>query len=287
MEHWPTTPFLLLLLFLVAFAYVAYALYVRQSRRSEQRVRLFHADQIDNPEAVQEFLKVLVREKVRLRIRLNNRHKSYMSSLLAIDPQALLIDELFPLEGNELIRESTSVEVDFFLATIEKQRLHISYGFTSRYLATEQWKGFPALRIAFPERIIRNQKRKYLRISPPVTEPLFITFTLQGQTFTEKIANISAGGARFYTNLGKSMLAPGTRLATIHVEIPATGTITCPAIVRLLYPNEQPVIVEGKQMFNSCGIEFENIEDGLREKIIKYVIATERQALKRLSREFD
>lgn len=285
-EHWPTGGFLIVFSGLLLIGALLYYVYRLQQKERERRLLFLHADQIDNPEDIQRMLDTLIREKVRLRIRLNERRKSYTSSLLSFDSSSLLIDELFPIEGNELIVESQFISVDFMLTTVGRQRVHMSYGFESTYLASQQWKGFPALRISFPTKIIRNQKRKYLRISPPVNEPLYIRYTLDGQEHNEKIVNISASGASFYTALGRSTLAPGIRLDQISIELPGHCMIQCSAIVRNFRLNEQPVVIDGRQVPNYCGIEFVQLSESVREKIVKYVISRERQELKHLSREF-
>ncbi|MCX8044758.1 MAG: flagellar brake protein [Desulfobacterota bacterium] len=247
---------------------------------------LLHADRIDDPDDILLMLKTIMQEKARLKIHCNDRRRTYTSSLLVIDPSTLLIDELFPAEGNERIRESNFITVDFSLRNPEGQRLHLSYSFPSTYVADEQWHGLPAIRIAFPTLITRNQKRSYLRVSPPVNEPLFIRYVVQGREHIDKIVNISASGARFYTNLGKSVLAPGTHLDDVRIDIPNGGSISCSAVVRTLHHNEQPVIINGKQVFFSCGIEFIGLSDAVRDNIVKYALLRERQELKYLTREF-
>lgn len=286
MEHWPTGGFLLVFSALVLISALLYSVYRFQQKKRKRRLLFLHADQIDDPGDIQQMLGTLIREKVRLRVRLNERRKSYISSLLSFDASSLLIDELFPLEGNELIHESHSITVDFMLTSIGRQRIYTSYGFESRHVASQQWKGFPALRISMPSKIIRNQKRKYLRISPPVNEPLYIRYVMQGREQVDKIANISANGASFYTALTRSTLAPGTQLDQIIIELPGHCIIQCPAIVRGFRQNEQPVMIDGRQIPNYCGIEFVHLNESMCDKIVKYVLSRERQELRHLSREF-
>ena len=122
--------------------------------------------------------------------------------------------------------------------------------------------------------------------SPPVNEPLYFECSIGGKKLKEKIANISGGGISFYTNLGKSVFLPGRILSNITISLPGDILIQCSFTVRKHSQNEQPVFIDGIQIFNYCGGEFSNIEETTRDKVIKYVVERERLALKHLSREF-
>lgn len=286
MEHWPTLQFLMLFIVLSLLGAICYRFYLGQTRRREQNFRILHTERIEDPHDVQRMLSLLISEKTRLKIRLNERHRTYTSCLLAVSPPTMLIDELFPTEGNELIRDSRFITIEFMVNAFINQRLHLSYNFTSRFLAAEEWKNFPALRIALPDTITRNQKRRYLRIVPPVKEPLYIHFLVNNQEHNEKIADISAGGASFYTNLGRASLQPGMEIKNILIEIPNYGTIQCDAVVQTHRRNDQPVLVDGKPTVNYCGIEFLGLGNAIRERIVQYVLAKERMELKYINREF-
>jgi c-di-GMP-binding flagellar brake protein YcgR len=286
MEHWPTLEFLKLLLVLLLFFAAGYWLYRLQTMRRERHLHIFSAETIDDNTDIKTLLDTVARQRVRLRIRLNERRRSYSSSLIQIADSSLLIDALFPAEGNELIRDAGFIVVDFVLKGIEQQRLHLPYSFRSVYGQAEDFNGFPALRISFPRSITRNQKRSYLRISPPVNEPLFIEYAIGGRKMKEKIINISGGGLSFYTNQGKSVLSAGKLLDNISVALPADTVIQCSLIIRKLSQNEQPVFIDGIQIFNYCGAEFIELDETTRNKLIKYVVEKERLELRHLSREF-
>jgi len=286
MEHWPTLEFLKLLLALILFFAGGYMLYRYQTIRKEKRLNIFHAEKIDRMSDIRALLDTILQQRVRLMVRLNERRRSYSSSLVAIGPSHLLIDALFPAEGNELIGDAGFIIVDFILRGTQANRLYAPYSFRSTFMHPEEYSGFPALRIGFPESITRNQKRNYLRISPPVNEPLFFECVLAGKKLKEKIINLSGGGVSFYTNHGKSVFLPGRILKEITIGLPGNVAIECSFIVRKLSQNEQPVFIDGTQIFNYCGGEFTDIQETTRDKIIKYVVEQERLALKRLSREF-
>lgn len=286
-EHWPTMGFLKLLVPLAGFFIAAYYLYRLQSRRNEKRVRILHAEKIDHPDDIKTMLGTVMQQKVRLIIRFNNRKRSFASSLLSITPDKLFIDSLFPEEGNELIEYSHFITVEFLIKKPDYDRLNLPYTFRSSFIRPDYFKDYPALLISFPEYIVRNQKRNYLRINPPVKEPLHIQFIIDEKTFKEKIINISGGGVSFYTNLVRSVLWPGRIIDAITIILPDAFVITCSLIIHKNSRNEKPVFIEGKPIYYYCGAEFTGINRETREKIVRYVVERERTELKRLSREFD
>lgn len=284
---WPTVDFLILLIALIFFFAAGYYVYRLQAQRDERKKLLFIADTVDDPADIKMLLEAAAEQKIRLRIKLNGRRRAYASSLLAITPPALLIDALFPEEGNDLIAYCSFIQADFVIKGTEHDRLQIPYTFTSAYVQAEEFNGYPALHILLPEFIMRDQKRKYLRIRPHVAEPLFVDFVIDGSSMREKIDSISGGGVCFYTNLKNSALFSGRAIEAATIELPGYACVKCSIIIRKHRQNEQPVFIEGKPVNFYCGAEFAGLDSAAREKIIHYVVAKERIELKRLSREFE
>jgi len=283
--HWPTGLFEQLLIILVVVFVLAFLLYKLQLffKKSYSVAR---NEKIDNPADIKEILQTVMRQKSRFRVHLNARKRSFNSSLLEIRSRSLVIDSLFPEEGNDLIADSEFLRIDFTVRESDEEGSYIPYTFDTTFVRKILLNNYPALRIDYPEFLKRDQKRKYFRIVPPVNQPLFIDFLLDGKQVTEKIGDISAGGAGFYTNYGKSVLYVGRRLDSLSIALPGHKTINCHAIVHSIAQNENPVLIEGKPFFYSCGIEFGGVERSVHHEIIQYVVEKEREALKRMNRGF-
>jgi c-di-GMP-binding flagellar brake protein YcgR len=104
---------------------------------------------------------------------------------------------------------------------------------------------------------------------------------------TQKIENISAGGVNFFTNLTKAVLWPGKRIEKVLITLPDQSQIKCPIIIKSIYQNNDPIILDGKRYLYSCGAQFLEIDNNVSNNIIKYVLEKERKELKNLHREFE
>ena len=249
---------------------------------ARKKLRGFSSDVIDQPDDIRDLLEEALQQKRQFQIRLNGMGSTFNSSLLEIERSHLLIDTLFPDEGMELIRDSRFISVDFLIHS----RRMTPYRFDAVYLDEENHNGYPALKISMPKTVNKDQKRKYHRVEPPVSNPLFIQFYLENEQFVERVCNISGGGAGFFTNLGKNHLWSGKRLENVSISVPGITTIDCIVVVHTVSQAKNPVLIEGKPYHYYCGAEFLSLDDSTRKKIIRYVLEKEREQLKRLNREF-
>ncbi len=238
---------------------------------------------IKEPSGIYAVLNTVIHHKVRFRVKLNNRGKSFNSSLIKIESSYLIADALFPFEGNSLIRDSKFITVNFIIDEAE----HIPFTFNSAYIQDLNINGYPAIKIAFPDSIERDQKRLYHRVAPSVSEDVYVEFSLDGQCVKEKAANISGGGIGFYTNLGKSVLWAGKKLAHVSLNLNDFSVTVGIVVINIMRQAEYPVLINGKAYYYYCGAEFTDIDENTRNKIIGYVIENERKELKRQNREFE
>ena len=276
--------FLLIISIITCTVFIPYFFKKWLGLRSQQQIKaLLPLAEIKEPSDIHTVLNMVIKQRSRFIIRLNNRGRSFSSILLKIDPQVLLIDSLFPYEGNELIDHSSFISVKFII----KEAKDVPYKFNSTYTASESFKGYPALKISFPEIVKRDQKRLFHRVEPAVNEPVYAKFSMDGNKMTEKIANISGGGVGFYTNLGKSVLWRGREIDRVSITLPDSPVINCLVIIQIVSQTGHPVLIGGKPYYNYCGAEFGNLDENTRNKIVRYVIERERTELKRISREYE
>lgn len=248
-------------------------------------------DFINNPSDIHNMINLAIKEKSRVKIKINNREPSYNTSIIKkesmLNHHTLLMDSLFPPEGNDKIQYSKSVVAEFSIKEMITKNKKIPYSFTANYIDQKEFKNFNALRITFPKEINRGQKREFLRVEPSVNQPLFIKFKINEKIMTQKMENISAGGVNFYTNLTKTVLWPEKRIDKILITLPDHSQVKCPIIIKSIFQNNDPVIIDGKKYYYSCGAQFIGLENNVRDNIIKYVLEKERNELKHLHREFE
>ena len=255
----------------------------KKSIKDQQNGSILPFNILDTTTAIFPVLKAVMDQKSRFKVRLNNKGRFFNSSLIKVDYPYLFIDGLFPFEGNPLIKKSRHITINFTINEIAR----IPYTFRSRYIKDEHISGYDALRIKFPEFIERDQKRYYHRIEPHLNNPAHINFILNKKKIQEKIVNISGGGIGFYTNLGTSDLWCGKKLSSVQLYLKNSPLNTGISIVSIMRLADLPVLISGKLLHYYCGVEFYDIDEKMRSKIIKYVIENERKSLKRLSRSFE
>jgi c-di-GMP-binding flagellar brake protein YcgR len=248
-------------------------------------------DFINNPSDIHNLIDLAINEKTRIKLKINNREPSYNTSIIKkesiLNHHTLQIDSLFPPEGNDKIQHSFKAVAEFIIKGIATENQIIPYSFTTNYIDQKDYENFKSLRITFPKAINRRQKREFLRVEPSVNKPLFIKFKIKDNKMTQKIENISAGGISFFTNLTKTVLWPGKRIEKILITLPDQSQLTCPILIRSIFRNNDPIFIGGKRYSYSCGAQFLEIDNNVRDNIIKYVLEKERNELKHLHREFE
>ena len=248
-------------------------------------------DFINNPSDIHNLINLAIKDKTRIKLKINNREPSYNTSIIKkesiLNNHILLIDSLFPPDGNDKIQYAKSAIAEFSFKGIESKSNLIPYSFTTNYIDQKEYENFKSLRITFPKAINRRQKREFLRVEPSVNKPLFIKFKIKDKKMTQKIENISAGGISFFTNLTKTVLWPGKRIEKILITLPDQSQFTCPILIRSIFQNNDPIFIGGKRYSYSCGAQFLEIDNSVRDNIIKYVLEKERNELKHLHREFE
>ena len=261
-----------------------------QKRQLERNLaRVLDADVLNSFEDIKTILTMAQEQRIPLAVRKNGRGKAFNSFLVKTDysASALLIDNLIPEEGNELMVDSRFVDVEFFFKNTKEKYLNIPYNFHGIYLRRENYQNHPAMRISFPESINRHQRRDYNRVTPSAEEPIEIILKLKNGDATETMANISGGGVGFYTNLDKSVLSPGKKINSASFNLPDGTEITSQLIVRWISKKVPLEIINKKKLHFYCGAEFAELDRALRKKIILYIIEREREELRRISKMFD
>lgn len=271
--------------FIICVLLLSYFIYIKYLER--RRKKLFaHGSKITNPGIIAELLNSVKNSQNRIQLTLGGRGSVFASSILEVHSKHILIDALFPKEGNSLISDSEFIEVGFFARDSETALHVLPYVFTSTYLDTVKTGRYTSFKIALPTEIDRNQKREYMRIDPAATEPIFLTLNMHDAVLIKKIANISAGGLSFYTEKTGDF-SVGQTVENVTFVLPDGSSITCAIAIRNIMRVRPPVVISNKPHYYRCGAEFLNIDRLDRDNILKYVIDTERKELRRNSRGFE
>ncbi|MFC1592171.1 flagellar brake protein [Thermodesulfobacteriota bacterium] len=252
----------------------------RNLRIQKTNYGIIAIDVAEDPKLIQAIFTTAREKRTTLKIRLNNRGQSFSSSLLRVAADHLLIDALFPYEGNELIEHTELIGLEFVL----KIGANVPYRCVATYQSNEFFEGLPAVCIALPTSVKRDQKRNYHRVEPSVKDPVLINFNIDGMNVTEKVVNISGGGIGFYTNLDATVLWSERLIEKVSISLPDPIVVNYLSIVHTIHQGEFPVLINKKTYNYFCGAEFADIDTTTRDSLIKYVIEKEREDLKHINR---
>lgn len=272
----------ILIINILSILFIAYFLFKKAILyRQKKTATLSHLGIIDSSSDVRLLLNDVDRQKKRLQIKLNNKNRSFTSSILKIDSRSLIIDALFPPEGNAIIEASYFIIVESLL---KENDLTIPFKFQTSFLEKVNYKNYKALRVAFPEQIQKDQKRNFHRINLSAKDRIYIIFNDGNERIRERVENISGGGLGFYSNRKRSFYWKGRKISSIKVSLPDGLIGVSFAVVCTVSHIANPVIIDGKLLQYYYGVEFIDIDNFVRNSIIKFVVDRERRELRNFNR---
>jgi len=177
----------------------------------------------------------------------------------------LVIDTLIPDYGNQLLKASGKIRIDYKVEGI-------MYSFDTIFRETIN-RRFPTIKIIFPTFIKKIQRRKHFRVSPSINKPIIARLT---DEIDEKVADISEGGLAIYAFLTERELILGKVFERLIFRLPNTNqNIMTKAVVRNLIRGN------GEAVKNRCGIEFIDMRPPDIDLIASYVLARQRESISR------
>lgn len=151
----------------------------------------------------------------------------------------------------------------------------VGFFFESRSIDIEERDG--CIRVSFPKRLVKSQKRRFFRMRPLPSPPIFEVI-VNTETVSVKcpVNDISAGGMAFISGLDNEWLTPGM---TVNLEFRLMDgfVVKVGGVVRSLSALESPPS-KGKYR---CGVEFVGISENIQDRIVKFIFNLQKEELKR------
>jgi c-di-GMP-binding flagellar brake protein YcgR len=260
----------------------------RRKRDAEDGIDPRGLEAVTKRSQIVKILREAERERSPLEIRLSGRGQIYSSVILEVGFEGsqpyVVVDSLIPKEGSALLKDAPIVTGSFLIREKGYKEARMPYEFSARFIADTVLDGLPAFRLSLPSVIRRNQRREYLRIEPPVR--VTINFKSGKDNVAGLVANISGGGVGFYVRPEGLDLNPGVFMTDVSFGLCDLPTIPKGVVVYLLRPLSHEIISQGDRFRHYCGAQFADIEEQVRESIVRYVVEVERMALRNLDRRF-
>ena len=226
-------------------------------------------DALVKPEEIRRHIEEVCAKNTRLEVMIDDSIVTFQSLFIGgdQDKKNLLIDELVPHKGNDIIKRSHSIKLVYMVD-------RIIYTFKSRYLDYIKDKPL-SLKIDYPSCVERLQRREHFRIEPSLDDPIEFSFDLVIKIHG-KMVDISAGGFAFLAE-NKSYhieIEPESEIGEVRFKLPGGEETKIPAVVKHLSQHH-----DDKRY--KCGVEFKAISEKDQNKIVAYIIQRQQEILKK------
>ena len=190
-----------------------------------------------------------------------------LTTLLAVGDDGLIFDYGASAEAN---KGAASAAKLFCITQLDKVRVQ----FILRGLKPITYKGLPAFQAAFPETVLRLQRREYYRLIMPVTRRLHCQVPLDdGQRVEVEVVDLSGGGLALVLPSDRVNFKPDMEFADCHLELPEIGSLT--ATIKVLTIFE--ITLRNGRRVKRAGCRFINMPGTMTNLIQRYIIKIDRE----------
>lgn len=201
----------------------------------------------------------------------NEGRDMVLTSLVSYGESGIVLDYG---PSNDLNRKALEADKLFCVTQLDKVKIQ----FVLRGLSKTEDSGRPAFKAAWPDSMMRLQRREYFRLTLPLTRPLKCTVTVSAPSGSKlplecQVADISGGGMglvglRVDVPLEADMEVPITRL-----ELPEVGIITGRLKICSITEVTNRMGLKSKR----AGCEFIALPGPMQTLIQRYIIKVERE----------
>ena len=223
------------------------------------------------PVEVLTVLRGLQEHKSQITIFFNTGQDLLLTMLVAIVGDQLIFD-VGPDE--ELNRKAAAAEKHYCVALLDKVRIQ----FLLRDFAPVLHEGRPAFRCAFPQELLRLQRREYYRLTTPLARPLKCRMSLPAADGTPQVHeatlfDISGGGIGISAPPDTLLFATGQLVENCRIELPEVGIVTCTVRVCSIFE----ITLKSGARVKRAGCEFIKLPGPMATLIQRYIIKVERE----------
>jgi flagellar brake protein len=227
-------------------------------RREAETATRYQIENLMTPVAVRDHLARVLKERISFSIWVDDHFIRFSSHADGIsdDRKELMMLPLSPAAGNDMLRSSRSVRMEYLY-----QR--VPYHFVCAWAGEDADRGSFMHRLALPESIAFTQRRDVYRVDPPLSAPLTCKTNVDEQEGIS-VLDLSTGGFALATS---NRFRPGEELASFRIEggtlLPVEGAARCVYELSLS---------ESKTRFRfRYGFEFTRLADGCDRRLLVYI----------------
>lgn len=215
-------------------------------------------------------LRELMRRKALFTAYFNEGSDYLLTSLLAVEDDALLLDYGANEEMNTKMLASSKVVL---IANHDKVKVQ----FSRPGVQLVKFEGHPAFRTTIPESVMRLQRREYYRLTTPTSRPVKCYIPIHGERGTQReleamVLDISNGGIAVIAPPEGLILKVGGVLEDCRVVIPDMGTVFTTIQVKNLFD----ITMKNGTHVRRAGCQFSHLDGPAMNLIQRYIIRIER-----------
>ncbi|MBB5215976.1 flagellar brake protein [Parapusillimonas granuli] len=237
---------------------------------------------------IRSILRAIERNKALLRLQITGSSVGIVTTVLKVEDDATIIDAT----RNDAINRRLIAGEDEIRLETNLERVLIRF-FATNITACEH-EGAPALRMAFPERLQRIQRREHYRIDVPASNPAKCTIPRESagqdkevtldvrdiswdgnKDVTVELKDISAGGVSIVSYAANFPHGKGTIYSNCRLDLPDVGSITVNLKVVQARTETQ---ANGKERV-VIGCAFVDLDRGAQQDIQRYINVLERKLI--------
>lgn len=225
---------------------------------------------ITNPIEIAAHIDTLVQKRIRADLKISGEEEAIRVIFL----------------GHSEAKEGSSVMIERLVAIGASPRLDIgkdvsvvysdsgaTFYFGSRSIDIEDRDG--CIRLALPQRVVKNQKRRFFR-ARPLSSHIFEVI-VNTEIVSEKcpVTDISSGGLAFLTTIEEDLMRPDNSIA-LEFSLPDGFIVKTNGILR----SRTPIPSTVSRNKYRCGVEFADIRESVQDRIMKFVFNLQKEELK-------
>lgn len=202
-----------------------------------------------------------------IRLRVPYEGTSVVTTILELDPDdnLLLVDAAKHAYINEAINQADAVQ---FETSLDGVRIEFNADFPELIELDQR----PAFALTIPEGIRRLQRREFFRVAIPVSDPACCTLTLQGESRTLALYDISPNGMALIDTELDPRLQAGQRFENCMLDLKETGLLT----VSFEIMRVKQVLMPSGKAIHHLGVQFTDISNSAQNLIQSYATNLER-----------
>lgn len=210
--------------------------------------------------------------KTQVSVSFNDGEDFFLSSVVGItaDGSEFMLDA-----GSDEVMNKRVLRTDKLIC--DSNQGNVKIHFVLQGVDPTKHEGHSAFLANVPESLVRLQRREFLRLTPPVVNPLKCEIPIQdadGSTrfITATVADISAGGLSLVLPPDEPQFETDMLLAKCCLDLPDIGKVVTTMRVRSVY---DMTLANGKVLKRS-GCQFIKLPDAMASLIQRYIIQVER-----------